>query len=325
MQHKTIFFVFAGRKSYLEILKKYLLLILNNFEEAELHLWNFCRNSSDDKYLRELAVSIPRTKIFNQYYQGINNNTTCTKSPGSLCTCIKCRVGLWTEPYKFYASDSSYRNCNFIKIDDDILFLDINKISRFIKLLSHHQSDILTANVINNGICAMLDDNISKIVLDRKLLINVKDRNKNLAIAFSKLRFKLKGKAYRSREWWKLCTSTDFLMASHSYFLSNTETITNSPEFLIPVPRSRFSINFIGFSYSLMEQIALAIGKETSMNDEEIISSKFSIIMVSDFIACHLHFADQRACLSDQEEYKLLQSYNTLADEIIQQQIHKIG
>ena len=70
---------------------------------------------------------------------------------------------------------------------------------------------------------------------------------------------------------------------------------------------------FIHKRDSVMKKISEAIGHEFSMNDEEIISNNFPIIMVSDFVACHLHFADQRARLQDSEEDELLRQYDSLA------------
>ena len=37
--------------------------------------------------------------LFNDYYEGHNNNFNCIKSIGIICNCVKCRVGKWTEPY----------------------------------------------------------------------------------------------------------------------------------------------------------------------------------------------------------------------------------
>lgn len=314
---RTVIFVFAGRKKYLEILKKYLMAIINSHEEVELHFWNFCRNSADNEYVRALAEAIPRTRIFNQYYEGDNVNNICIKSPGVICTCIKCRVGKWTEPYKFYASDPEYQNCNFIKIDDDILFLSLETFDRFVAQLAGHPDRILTGNVINNGVCAMVDPVISRMVNERGLFELQGMRTNSLMRLLKNIRLALKGEEAKSRVWWRLCTSVDFLKMCHSYFLSNRKEVLSVPGTLVPLPQSRFSINVIAFGSSVMKKICEAIGEEFSMNDEEIISNQFPIVMVSDFVACHLHFADQRARLSDPEEDELLRQYDSLANIVV--------
>lgn len=316
MDQKTIIFIFAGRKLYLEILKKYLIAIVKSHSNIEIHLWNFCRNSSDNEYIRNLATSLPNTKIFNQYYEGGNTNSICKKSPGVICTCTKCRVGLWTEPYKYYASNPDYQKCIFFKIDDDILYLDINKFNSFITQAASQPNKIFSANVINNGVCAMFTPAISRIVIDRGLLANHSKYKNFISSTLRSAIIRIKGKKYKSKKWWGLCTNVDFLKISHAYFLNNISALLSLPNKIIPLPQSRFSINAISFSSAVMNSIAVKIGNELSMNDEEIISNNFPILIVFDFLACHLHFADQRARLLDQEEKALLNNYDSLADDI---------
>ena len=175
---KTIIFIFAGREKYLEILRKYLLVILRDNNDIELHLWNFCRNARDNLYVRRLATELPRTTIFNDHYEGENINETCIKQAGVICNCVKCRVGKWTEPYKYYADNPIFANYNFIKLDDDILFVDTSKIGNFIDRIERSHNKILTANVINNGICAMKNDQIGRLVRERRLLDAVNPKKK---------------------------------------------------------------------------------------------------------------------------------------------------
>jgi hypothetical protein len=121
---KIVIFTFAGRESYLEIQKDFILDIVTENTRVEYHLWNFSRNESDNLYLQRLSQIMPRTKIFDQFYEGSNSVDVCTKRIGELCGCKKCRVGKYSEPYKYYSSRDEYRETLFVKLDDDIVFLE---------------------------------------------------------------------------------------------------------------------------------------------------------------------------------------------------------
>ncbi len=59
----------------------------------------------------------------------------------------------WCEYYQHY-HHSNYHNDVIIKSDDDIIFLDLNKIDSFTNRILHTDFDILFANIINNGIAS---------------------------------------------------------------------------------------------------------------------------------------------------------------------------
>ncbi|MEE3500636.1 hypothetical protein [Acidiphilium acidophilum] len=60
------------------------------------------------------------------------------------------------EFYNFYADRyDEYRDAVILKCDDDILFFDLDRLSAFIRFrLEHPEFFVVSANVINNGICA---------------------------------------------------------------------------------------------------------------------------------------------------------------------------
>jgi hypothetical protein len=154
---RCIIFIFAGRKPYLEIQKRYLSEIISQNPFVELHLWNFSRNSVDHEYLQTLASQLPRATIFNHLYAGDNPITHCTKTIGKLCSCVKCRVGMWSEPYQYYASQPTDDETTYIKLDDDILYIDTHRFTQFISAIQNNPATIISANVLNNGICALTD------------------------------------------------------------------------------------------------------------------------------------------------------------------------
>ncbi len=294
---KVIIFCFAGRKQYLDIQLKYIIRLLNTHSNIEYHLWNFSRNDDDNNYLRELPNQHDRIKIFNQFYEGNNTNTNCIKKVGVLCSCTKCRVGKWSEPYKYYDSNYEiYQNSLFIKMDDDVVFISINKINQYIECILQNPDKIISANLINNGVCAFYDENMKRRVIDSNLL------TMNSSI----------------EDFWFLCTNKTFFHLSHDYFIEMLEKekernpivkIFEEKELLTPTRRCRFSINTIGFTYNVMKQISYLLRNEVSIGDEPIISHNFDIFICNPFLNVHFHFSDQRANIPDEEEKKYLTIY----------------
>ncbi len=287
--------------------------------DCEWHLWNFSRNERDNLYLQRLAKSSDSIKIFNQFYDGENVSKNCKKREGVICSCPKCRVGRWTEPYKFYANNREYAKSLFFKIDDDILFIDVKHFDDLLKVAGASKN-IISSFVINNGLIAMVDPKLNKLV-DNKLLASVeKIRNPLVSKLRNSLVYKIfSGRDVQALNWWRLCTSVDFFHISHDFFFKNTDYLIGLPHTKIRLPKSRFSINAIIFNWDIMNQICRKIGNESSMNDEAIISENFRIDVYTGFVSSHLHFADQRALISDEEESVLLKKYTDLSISYINQ------
>lgn len=286
---------FAGREKFLEVQKKYIFDLFQKYVNIELHLWNFSRNSKDNAYLQKLQLSNLNIRIFNHYYEGDNSITNCSKKVGVICNCTKCRVGKWTEPYKYYANNSLYSNTTFVKLDDDIVFLETKNFRKILDLAKFHQEYIISGNVINNGLCSITNNNLVEKIRSAEII-------KDLSTP---------------RDWWNLCTSVDFFNLSHDYFFENHLSLLNAPNENILLPKCRFSINTIAFTWPIMKKISQIIGEESSMNDEEIISNNFEIIECKNFVSCHLHFSDQRSQITDSKENSVLRKYENFADKYL--------
>lgn len=286
---KIIIFTFAGRESYLEIQKDFILDVLARNTRVEYHLWNFSRNDLDNLYLQHLSQSMPRTKIFNQFYEGGNPVDVCTKRIGYLCGCRKCRVGKYSEPYKYYSSNGEYRDALFVKMDDDVVFMESARFQLFIDCVNTHRRTIWSANVINNGVCAIATPGL-KAEIEKAGLV----------------------KSDSIQSWWFLCTNVDFFRLSHEYFFKQTPSLLNQPAVAFGAPRARFSINTIGFDWETMNAISERLGLSPTVNDEGVISENFDISILGGFLACHLHYSDQRSNISDDEEGRILDRYRAI-------------
>jgi hypothetical protein len=306
---KTVIFIFAGREKYMSIQMPYFHRILDKNPNYELHLWNFSRNSNDHQYLQGLPLAADQIKLFNDYYEGDNQVKDCIKSPSVLCGCVRCRPGKWTEPYKFYANSSDYDESTvFLKLDDDIIFIDENGLNNFIASARGDRSHVYSANVINNGVCSFYDKSIRKIIDDRGL---GKALNLNKSMGMIKRIFFRKK---RLQNWWLLCTSKAYFNLSHDYFIDNIKKIISQREFSVSRTfKSRFSINALAISKENIIKISKMLSNEVSLNDEQIISHGFNIKIFHGFICSHLHFADQRAAISDSEEDYYLSKYNNIS------------
>ena len=53
-KRNVILTIFAGRKYYLEILFKYLDILINHDKLHEVHLWNYTRSETDNVWLKSL-------------------------------------------------------------------------------------------------------------------------------------------------------------------------------------------------------------------------------------------------------------------------------
>ena len=292
--NKIIIFCFAGRKKYLDIQLDYILNLLQKNPNIEYHLWNFSRNNDDNMYLQGLVHLHNQIKLFNHLYEGDNPNTICNKRVGVICSCTKCRVGKWTEPYKYY-SNLYYENTIFIKLDDDVIFISIDKINHYIETINKNPNKIISSNIINNGVCAFYNEKIKKMVIDSNIL------KKNSSLY----------------QFWYLCTNKPFFNLSHNYFINefNKKTLPLE-EKIICIDRTRFSINTIGFTYNIMCKISDLLTNKVGMNDEGVISHNFDIIICNSFVNVHFHFSDQRVNITDEEEQKYLIIYKEISEKI---------
>lgn len=123
---KVIVTCFGGREFNLKILNKYIDKLIEQRKIDEFHLWNFTRTPEDDLYVKSLS---------NKY---IIKPVEDKKS--------------WGEYYTFYKNSND--NDIIIKLDDDILFIDVGNFDNFIKERRRNNCLLLFPSILNNGVCA---------------------------------------------------------------------------------------------------------------------------------------------------------------------------
>jgi hypothetical protein len=92
-------------------------------------------------------------------------NTTQNNGFYFMDTCQK----NWNNYYNYY-NDPIFENDIIIKCDDDIVFIDLYKLPKFINFIKNNDYDLVFANIINNGVSAYYQQNkynlIPKEIMD---------------------------------------------------------------------------------------------------------------------------------------------------------------
>lgn len=176
---KLIITCFAGRKEYLEIQIKYIIELLNRYEFIERYdIWNFAWNESDVEYVNSLEGLHPKIKICHSPDFG-------TASRGNEIA-SKQFAHFYGKAYPY----DEYKNHMFLKIDDDVLYVDINRFGNFIKeRLKYPDYFLVSADVVNNQLMnidpsSIHNDFFKMFPLKREMEIENFDTNKRLSINF---------------------------------------------------------------------------------------------------------------------------------------------
>jgi len=130
----------------------------------------------------------------------------------------------WNPIYAHYVEQADdYTDTVFLKCDDDIVYFDLERLPEFIRFRTDHPEYLLTsANVINNGLCAQLQQNEGLLP--------------------SSLDLQIPPGGFGGSLWESGATAE----AVHRHFLARPASFKRSaPEIFIP--QERFSINFVSW------------------------------------------------------------------------------
>lgn len=137
---KIILYCFAGRKKYMEIQIKYIVKLLEKYDYIKYYdIWDFSWNQDDSKYLHTLVDLHPKIRIRHapNFGQAMRDSPVSSRQIGYL----------FTDGYPY----SEYNDYYFVKIDDDIVFVDINNFEKYInKVINSPEYFLISADVINN-------------------------------------------------------------------------------------------------------------------------------------------------------------------------------
>jgi hypothetical protein len=142
MELKTIITCFAGRKEYMELQIKYVVKLLEKYDFIERYdIWDFAWSKEDSEFLKTLELIHPKIKIKYAPYYGE------AKRAGDVAS----------KQFAYFFHDAYdaelYKDYIFLKIDDDVVYIDIENFETFIRIRKHTPSHFLiSANVINNNL-----------------------------------------------------------------------------------------------------------------------------------------------------------------------------
>ena len=248
---------FAGRQDRMAILVAYVLEALRRGLVDEYHVWNYARTPNDRVWVDSLAghhpgirVMAPQGKPFDAYY----------------------------DHYR----QQDHGDAVFIKVDDDIVYIDLDQLQSFITYRQQDQETfLLSANVVNNGVCAYFQQQSGVLPAD-----------------FPRMPYPPAGMYGLLWERADLATRLHevFLHAPHSFGYPGT---TRAPD--------RLSINFISY---LGRDLDLIHGLRG--DDEDMLSVKIpqatgrANLIHNPFVVSHLSFYSQDPGMDRQA---LLQAY----------------
>ena len=180
----------------------------------------------------------------------------------------------WKNYYNYY-SNIEYEYSTILKCDDDIVFIDLLKLPKFIEFVKNNDNcDLVFANTINNGVSSFIQQ--SRYNLIPKEVVDLEYPEGGL-----------RGSLWENGE------KAEKL---HNYFIDNHNKFLNYDynDEIIAI-NSRFSINFFGYKAKKWHKI-----KDCHIGDDEynltvdfVRNRNFKNILYSDFYVSHLSFYKQ--------------------------------
>ncbi len=284
---KTIFFIFGGRKDRMYVLMHYLEKLLTQKQIDYVHIWNFARSKQDYEWLKNLEDESKGIFIFSlkKFYKKMNK--------------LHFQYRSWLSSYCYY---KQFKTSLFVKCDDDIVYINTEQFSSFTDKIKNITPDskhyMVSANVVNNGVCAYLQQKRGLIPKSVEVFDFPNDNN-------------LLGAT--TENYWKEGKKSQEL---HEYFIQNRELFVAKSKTL-PIELvdigTRVSINLIGFKQKTIDNML----KHSHYDDEHLLSTELSkflnkkIMIDMSFVASHLSFYSQ----AKQDNEKLLVEYKKLIEK----------
>jgi hypothetical protein len=132
------------------------------------------------------------------------------------------------EIWRHYAT-SEFRDCLFVKTDDDVVFLEAGRFGSFLNAIDTHRGSVISANVVNNEACTKLEP--------------------ELWVQLSTLNLSLTGASY----------SADFASVAHQHFFDHHRELLGLPVELVST-EDYLGIHLVGYDWSIGQAISGLIG-----------------------------------------------------------------
>lgn len=269
---RVVMFCFAGRQPNMQLQLPHIKRILDENPNIEYHLWDLARNPQDSAWLR--TVKHTRLTVRTEY---------AGERPWER----------FKDVYHHY-STPEYADTLFIKLDDDIVFIETRRINTLIDAATENPDSIISAKVINNGACTRTEPDLWHAYTDLRLrLLDV----------------------HVSPKYARLC---------HQYFIDNWTTLIEQPQITLDC-NDWLSINCIAYNHTLAQRIHELLDQPSprtiagrSYNPsrhrigDEGACNMLPRKIVQGFLACHLYFGPQANKMSDNELDTLRTQYKRI-------------
>ncbi|HWB37447.1 MAG TPA: hypothetical protein VHA75_15630 [Rugosimonospora sp.] len=272
---RLVLFTFAGRTENLVIQRPFIDRLLDTYPDSTYEMWDLTRTPEDAEYVRaQDGTHDGRVRVLGHLHPGHPVRCTAVAGRRRGCRCIVHRPP-YEKPYAWYAADESYADTVFVKLDDDVLFLETDRFGDLLAPLAEHPNAVVSANVVNNAVCAKHDPNLRAVV---QAALKPGDPDDPAA----------------DKAWWWLHANPEFARVSHEWYLGRPEPVAGWTR---SRPGERISINCIAFTHPTMKRLAAMMAREERLGDEGAVDRLLPRIALG-FRVAHLTFGPQDKAMS---------------------------
>lgn len=272
-------FCFAGRRANMELQLPFVRRILAENPDVEYHIWNLARDHDDAQWLK--TIEGDRITVNSDLYG----------------------VDPWKrfdQVYQHY-TDDRYRDHLFIKLDDDVVFIESARIGAFIEAIKSYPAAVVTAKVVNNGACTATEPGLWQ--------------------GFQKCHVQLLD-VHKSQRYCRM---------SHNYFFDHWSDMVGQTCEIKPIT-DWLSINFIGYDWAMACRFAELIGspsprhiagrsfinRNARLGDEGMVNT-LPRVMLQGMLACHLYFGPQAKVIPAAHIDLMRQRYAEISEKYLTQ------
>jgi hypothetical protein len=236
--------------------------------DSVLHIYKHNELFISQSILHDFEIQDIFFKTGHSSVGDLSFNTSSNNGYFFMDTCEK----TWKNYYHYYDC-TLYVNDIIIKCDDDIVFIDLYKLPRFIHFIRNNDYDLVFANIINNGVSAFYQ------------------QNKFNLIPYSLMTLEYPNGGFCGSLW----DSANKAETLHRHFIDNHATFLDYDynNEIIPI-LTRFSINFFGFKGKNWYKIKDAyVDDEYNLTVRFVHDRQFNNVLYTDFYVSHLSFFRQ--------------------------------
>lgn len=259
----VILFMFAGRRQNLDVNLPMIRRIVDENPQVQCHIWDLARNKVDSDYLK--TISGDRIEVKLQY-------------GGPLASRHMNKV--WN-----HYTDMKFQDSLFVKVDDDVVFIQTEKFGEFVDAVEANPRSILTAEVVNNGACTQFMPELWAGFEDLDIpLLEVHESN-------------------------------EYAQLAHGFMAEHWRELVSRPTALVDI-EDWVSINFIGMHWNMLGRMNLKIGRRApewiagrhwrtgSRIGDEGAANMFPRKVMSGFTVGHLGFGPQDLTPDQEDQWR---------------------